>query len=168
MQPKGLQPFDLVGAVFQDFGDDEGPSTIIAQFANFPRAGTALNFHSARDNVPNFVCDEFAGGVDQVGCIESPVFSEEAEGLSGKHRLGLAQPEELIQVVGSSVILHDRRELREAKCFLKGEPASGATRWQSPTLRRTCFMKAAARVAESRMSMSTRIAKPVRSHMAAR
>eukprot|EP00977_Amphora_coffeiformis_P025753 scaffold22004_cov92-Amphora_coffeaeformis.AAC.1 len=36
----------------------------------------------------------------------------------------------------------------------KGEPASGATRRQKPTRRRTCFMKAAA--------------KPVRLHMAAR
>ena len=55
-----------------------------------------------------------------------------------------------------------------SKYFLKGEPASGATRRQNPTRRRTCFMKAAARVAESSVSMSARIEKPVRSHMAAR
>ena len=39
------------------------------------------------------------------------------------------------------------------KYFLKGEPALGATRRQRLLRRRTCFMKAAARVAESRVSM---------------
>eukprot|EP00977_Amphora_coffeiformis_P002127 scaffold413_cov168-Amphora_coffeaeformis.AAC.1 len=36
----------------------------------------------------------------------------------------------------------------------KGEPASGATRRQKPTRRRTCFMNAAASVAESRAMTS--------------
>eukprot|EP00977_Amphora_coffeiformis_P008215 scaffold1836_cov216-Amphora_coffeaeformis.AAC.2 len=50
----------------------------------------------------------------------------------------------------------------------KGEPASGATRRQKPTRRRTCFMKAAASVAESRAMTSVMMEKPVRLHMAAR
>ena len=54
------------------------------------------------------------------------------------------------------------------KCFLNGEPASGATSRQNPTRSRTSFMKAAARVAESNLSMLTMMENWVRSHMAAR
>eukprot|EP00977_Amphora_coffeiformis_P025849 scaffold22471_cov193-Amphora_coffeaeformis.AAC.1 len=50
----------------------------------------------------------------------------------------------------------------------KGEPASGATRRQKPMRRRTCFMNAAARVAESRAMTSVMMENPVRLHMAAR
>ena len=50
----------------------------------------------------------------------------------------------------------------------KGEPASGTTRRQKPMRSRTCFMKIVARVAESRRSTSADMAKPVRSHMAAK
>lgn len=61
-----------------------------------------------------------------------------------------------------------RLEHIASKYFLNGEPASGATRRQNPTRRRTCFMKAAARVAESSVSTSTTMANVVRLHMAAR
>ena len=44
----------------------------------------------------------------------------------------------------------------------------GQTRRQNPTRRRTCFMKMDARVAESRVSNSETMPKPVRSHMAPR
>ena len=119
-----VQPLDFVGGVGEGFRNDKGSAAIEAQLANPFNAGIALYLDFGRDNVTHFVGDQIAGGVGSVCGVESSFLSEVTEDLSGEHGLSLAQAEELIQVVGSVVVVEDGGKFREVAVDGESEGAS--------------------------------------------
>ena len=129
-----VQPLDFVGGVGEGFRNDKGSAVIEAQLANPFNAGVALDLDFGRDNVTNFVGDQIAGGVGTVCGVESSFLGEVMEDLGGKDRLGLAQAEELVQVVGPVVILEDgggSSDRSQSMGNRNGRPMAGTLRMMS-------------------------------------
>ena len=78
------QPFDFIGSMGKGVGDHKGPAAVVAELVHLSCAGIAVDLDAAGDDVADLVGDELAGGVGQMGCVESPFFSQDVQDLSGE------------------------------------------------------------------------------------